>query len=181
MSALVCFCGISATTYCDYVQIVTVFVGSFLNRVIMLHFRGAFQNPAPTPPHPVRSGHPVRAYGTPASRADRSWNIYPRLLVYTQIHHLGSFPHERLCTRHESVCCIGEEYDSSQSSYSRLARWYHHRVLRFLHLRHRGSGCFPRAVLPLEGRNHRASGFLRNLWRRFHRASPRFRDLRPLR
>ena len=181
MSALACLSGIYAANPCVRVQIVAVFVWVFLNRVIMLHFRGAFQNPTPAAPHPVRSRHPVRAYGTPPSRADRQRNTYLRLHVYTQIHHLGSFPHERFCIRHESVCCTGEEYDSSQSSYSRLARWYHHRVLRFLHLRHCSSGCVPRTVLPFEGRNHRASGFLRYLRRRIHRAPPRFRDLRPLR
>ena len=71
MSALACLGGIYAANPCVRVQIVTAFVGLFLNRVIMLHFRGAFQNPAPNVPHPVQLRPPVRAYGTPASRADR--------------------------------------------------------------------------------------------------------------
>ena len=91
MSALACLSGIYAANPCVRVQIVAVFVWVFLNRVIMLHFRGAFQNPTPAAPHPVRSRHPVRAYGTPASRADRQRNTYLRLHLYTQFTISGVF------------------------------------------------------------------------------------------
>ncbi len=58
MSALACLGGIYAANPCVRVQIVAVFVWVFLNRVIMLHFRGAFQIPTPTAP--TRCGHGTR-------------------------------------------------------------------------------------------------------------------------